>query len=209
MNPTWGGMFPQPMPAFNAWTQQQLFQQFQLYLQQSGVLFDSFNVQMKFNYFQQYIISIQNPLAFQPIQIQNQVFQQFLMWRQNQLFQPPPTQPTQQTQTGQPNQGVLPRTGQEAMTVGNVGGGAFVLNITMNASTGHKVVINATGDTTVENLLLKYTEKLGLPPTAIGKDITFLYNGAQLDAKSKQTIGSIFRNTAVITVYDLNGIIGA
>ncbi len=203
MNP-WGGMFPQPMPVLNAWTQQQLFQQFQAYLQQSGVLFDSFNVQMKFNCFQQFIISMQNPLAFQPIPSQNQVFQQFLMWRQNQIPQTIP-----QAQTGQPNQGVLPRTGQESMMVGNVGGGGYVINITMNASTGHKTVINATADTTVEKLLLAYTQKLGLPPTAIGKDITFLYNGSQLDAKSQQTIGSMFRNTAVITVYDLNGIIGA
>lgn len=205
MNPSWGMMAP-PMGSINVWQQQQLFQQFQMYLQQSGVLFDSFNVQMKFNCFQQFLINMGNSLAFQPIPVQNQIFQQFLIWRQSQIPQPHPSQPIS---PGQPNQGALPRTGQEAFTIGNIGGGGYVLNVTMNASTGHKTVINATADTTVQDLLLKYTQKLGLPQTAIGKDITFLYNGAQLDSKSKQTIGSIFRNTAVITVYDLNGIIGA
>ena len=205
MNPVWG-MMPQPIAQMNVWQQQQLFQQFQMYIQQSGVLFDSFNVQMKFNYFQQFLINMGNSLAFQPIPNQNQIFQQFLVWRQSQIPQPHPPQPIS---PGQPNQGALPRTGQESFTIGNIGGGGYVLNVTMNASTGHKTVINATADTTVQDLLLKYTQKLGLPPTAIGKDITFLYNGSQLDPKSKQTIGSIFRNTAVITVYDLNGIIGA
>ena len=37
----------------------------------------------------------------------------------------------------------------------------------------------------------------------------FLYNGSQLAPDSQTEIGSIFRNTAVITVYDLGGIIGA
>ena len=92
------------------------------------------------------------------------------------------------------------------MTIGN---GGYIINVTMNASTGHKIVISASADTTIEDLLLKYTNRIGLPPNVIGKDIMFLYNGAQLDPKSKQSIGSMFRNIAVITVYDLNGIIGA
>ena len=91
----------------------------------------------------------------------------------------------------------------------NLGNGPNILNITLNASTGNKTVINASADTTIENLLKAYTQKLGLPPNVIGKDIMFLYNGAQLDSKCQTPIGSMFRNTAVITVYDLGGIIGA
>ena len=91
----------------------------------------------------------------------------------------------------------------------SVGNGQNIMNITLNASTGNKTVINARADTTVENLLKAYTQKLGLPPNVIGKDIMFLYNGAPLDFKCQTPIGSLFRNTAVITVYDLGGIIGA
>ena len=84
-----------------------------------------------------------------------------------------------------------------------------IINITLNASTGNKTVIHASANTTIENLLKMYTSKLGLSPDVIGKQIMFLYNGAQLAPDSKSTIGSMFRNTAVITVYDLGGIIGA
>jgi len=91
----------------------------------------------------------------------------------------------------------------------NVGNGQNIMNITLNASTGNKTVINASSDTTIESLLKMYTKKLGLSEDVIGNQIMFLYNGAQLDFKSKSTIGSLFRNTAVITVYDLGGIIGA
>jgi hypothetical protein len=102
---------------------------------------------------------------------------------------------------------LLPRT-PNSPTI-NMGSGSNILNITLNASTGNKTVINASAETTIQDLLKMYTQKLGLPPNVIGKDIMFLYNGAQLDFKSQTQIGSIFRNTAVITVYDLGGIIGA
>ena len=90
-----------------------------------------------------------------------------------------------------------------------LGEGPNLMNITLNASTGNKTVINATPDTTIETLLKKYAQKLGLNPNVVGKEIMFLYNGAQLDPKCQTPIGSMFRNTAVITVYDLGGIIGA
>ena len=35
-----------------------------------------------------------------------------------------------------------------------------------------------------------------------------LHNGAQLDYNSKLKFGTIFKNTSVITIYDLKGIIG-
>ena len=118
------------------------------------------------------------------------------------LSQEPNNQPTQNK-----IKELLPRT-PNSPTI-NMGSGQNILNITLNASTGNKTVINASADTTIENLLKMYTQKLGLPPNVIGKDIMFLYNGAQLDFKNQSPIGSIFRNTAVITVYDLGGIIGA
>jgi hypothetical protein len=91
----------------------------------------------------------------------------------------------------------------------SMGNGQNIINVTLNASTGNKTVINASADTTIEELLIMYTKKIGLSPEVIGKQIMFLYNGAQLDGNSKDKIGSMFRNQAVITVYDLGGIIGA
>ena len=102
---------------------------------------------------------------------------------------------------------LIPR-GKNDQTI-DMGRGPNLMNITLNASTGNKTVINANPETTIENLLKMYTQKLGLPEATIGKEIMFLYNGAQLDFKSQSPIGSLFRNTAVITVYDLGGIIGA
>jgi hypothetical protein len=202
------GMYPQSMPQINPW--QQIFTQFQMYLQQSQILFDSFNYQMKFSCFQSFIINMQSPLAFQPVQMQNQVFQQFLMWRQNQQPQPQPQpQPTPPTSANNANNngGVLPRDNITEML--DVGSGGYVINVTMSASTGHKVVIKAGPEATIEELLKVYMKKMGLSPDSIGKDIMFLFNGSQLDAKSKEKLGSKFRATAAITVYDLKGIIGA
>ena len=89
-----------------------------------------------------------------------------------------------------------------------MGDGQNIINITLNASTGNKTVIHASGNTTLEELLKMYTSKLGLSPDIIGKEIMFLYNGYQLKADNKNTIDSIFRKIAVITVYDLGFIIG-
>jgi len=150
---------------------------------------------------------------WQQQQQQQQMWQQFQQWLQQnqQQYQPQNQQMLfQQFQQWQKQQGpqeMLPRNKpDENMTIGS---GQNIINVTMNASTGHKVVIAASADTTIEKLLKMYTQKIGLSSDVIGKDIMFLYNGAQLDTKSEQSIGSMFRNTAVITVYDLNGIIGA
>jgi hypothetical protein len=202
------GMYPQSMAQINPW--QQIFTQFQMYLQQSQILFDSFNYQMKFSCFQSFLINMQNPLAFQPMQMQNQVFQQFLMWRQNQQPQPQPQpQPTPPTTANNANNngGVLQR--DNITEVLDVGSGGYVINVTMSASTGHKVVIKAGPETTIEELLKMYMKKMGLSTDSIGKDVMFLFNGAQLEPKSQDKIGSKFRVTAAITVYDLKGIIGA
>lgn len=204
------GMFQQPQA--NPW--QQVFLQFLMYLQQSQILFDSFNFQMQFNCFQQFIISIASPLAFQPVQMQTQVFQQFLMWRQSQI-QPPPSPspnnipiPTPTPSNSQNNNnGVLPR--DKITDSMEVGSGGSIINVTLNASTGHKVVIKAGSDTTIDELLKSYMRRMGLSQESIGKDIMFMYNGAKLLPDNKAKICTIFRNAATITVYDIKGIIGA
>ena len=81
------------------------------------------------------------------------------------------------------------------------------IQITFNASTGKKVIVEIGPEKTIEDMIKEYVNKIGLSEDHIGKDITFLYNGSQLDHKSKQNIGNCFRNPAVVTVYDLNDIL--
>lgn len=197
--------FPGMLPQVNPW--QQVFLQFLLYLQQSQILFDSFNFQMQFNCFQQFIISISSPLAFQPVQMQTQVFQQFLMWRQSQIQLPIPKPAPTPSNPQNNNNGVLPR--DKITDSMEVGRGGSIINVTLNASTGHKVVIKAGSDTTVDELLKSYMKRMGLSEQSIGKDIMFMYNGAKLLPDNKAKICTMFRNAASITVYDLKGIIGA
>ena len=182
---------------FQMYQQQQQFQLWQQQQQQQ-------QQQQMWQQFQQWQQQQQNqyPLQQQNPQMQ---FQQFLQM-QNQQGNQQTQQGSQQNQENKIRE-MLPRNKPaETMTIG---GGSNIINVTMNASTGYKVVINASAETSIEELLKMYTRKIGLAENVIGKDIMFLYNGAQLDTKSKQSIGSMFRNTAVITVYDLNGIIGA
>ena len=84
---------------------------------------------------------------------------------------------------------------------------AKLVTITFNANTGRKDVIEMNSNKTIENMLKEYANKVYLPLDSIGKDVFFLFNGAQLDPKSQETIGSKFRVTACITVYDLYGIV--
>ena len=175
--------------------QQQMMQQqqYQLWQQQQ-------QQQQMYQQFQQWLQQNQQPLQQQNPQMQ---FQQFLQMQNQQGS----TQQGSQQNQGSKIKEMLPR-GKPNDTL-DIGGGQNIINVTMNASTGYKVVINANADTSIEELLKKYIRKIGLAENVIGKDIMFLYNGAQLDTKSKQSIGSMFRNTAVITVYDVHGIIGA
>ena len=79
----------------------------------------------------------------------------------------------------------------------------YKINITFNHSTGKKVVVNMDESTTIEKMLKEYAKVIDLPEDTFGKEVMFVYNGAQLDLKSQEIIGKLFRNSAVITVYDL------
>ena len=101
--------------------------------------------------------------------------------------------------------GIFPRnTGTSIYDV--VGGN--IISITLTASTGSKTIMIMDASTTIEDMLKEYGKKIDLPVDEFGKAIMFLFNGALLDFRSKRTIGSMFRNTAVINVYDYEDIIG-
>ena len=181
------------MPNFNLY--QQLFRQFQMYLLSNQILLDSFNNQMQFNCFQQFIMTNQNPLTFQPKSKQNQVFQQFLMWRKYQQSFPKPIQ------------GVLPR--NKITETLNMRDKKFITNNIFHANTGHKVIINVSSDTTIEELLKMYVKKIGLSIESVEKDIMFFFNGAKLDPKSKEKISLALFDFNKILVSDFKNNIGA
>jgi len=81
-----------------------------------------------------------------------------------------------------------------------------ITSITFNHSAGYKIVINLKSTKTLEDLIKEYANRIDYPEEYIGIDIAFLYNGSTLDIHSQSTLGSLFRKTASITVYDLNNI---
>ena len=90
------------------------------------------------------------------------------------------------------------------------GMGSDIINVTLNATTGFKVVIPAPKTMTFEELFITFANKAGVPTSTIGEQIVFLYNAEKLDAKSKQPISTMFKSfNANITVLDQGGIIGA
>ncbi len=84
-----------------------------------------------------------------------------------------------------------------------------LINIALNASSGLKVIVPISPESTVNKLILTYAEKVGIPINALGTKIIFLFNGMKLDIYSKEQLKNVFKNGAVITVFDQGGIIGA
>ena len=84
-----------------------------------------------------------------------------------------------------------------------------IINITFKVSTGHQANMAVNGNITIEQLIKKYVQKLNLPENVIGKDIMFIYNGQQLNPSLQNDVNSIFSNGGLISVYDVNNIIGA
>ena len=84
-----------------------------------------------------------------------------------------------------------------------------IINITFKVSTGHQANMAVNGNITVEQLIKMYVLKLNLSESVIGKDIMFIFNGQQLNPKSKEDVNSTFSNGGLISVYDVNNIIGA
>ena len=83
------------------------------------------------------------------------------------------------------------------------------ISITFNASTGNKTKMRFREDTKLSDAIKLYCEKASIEVNEIGKNFIFLYNGAQIDHNSNQIIQAMFRNNAVITVYDLKAIFAA
>ena len=85
-----------------------------------------------------------------------------------------------------------------------------VINLNFTANTGLKVVMPIGLNNTLQDTLIKYCQKIGVPPSLIGEKLVFLLNAEKLDSLSKETIGQIgLKNGTRITVLDQGNIIGA
>ena len=63
---------------------------------------------------------------------------------------------------------------------------------------------------TLQDTLIKYCQKIGVPPSLIGTKLVFLFNAQKLESLPKKTIGQIgLKNFDNITVLDKDNIIGA
>ena len=101
------------------------------------------------------------------------------------------------------------------MTQNNVGmgmglGGGNIVNVTLTATSGLKVVIPAPGNMSFKDLFIQYVHKVGIPESVIGTKIVFLFNAEKLDVNSLKPINTSFKHfTADVTVLDQGNIIGA
>ena len=84
------------------------------------------------------------------------------------------------------------------------------ITITFNANTGHKTQITVGNDTKISEIMKLYSKKPLIGRAKLGKDIVFLYNGSQVDIHDNRTIAQFSGGKdIVISVYDINNIIGA
>ena len=84
-----------------------------------------------------------------------------------------------------------------------------LINIALNASSGLKVIVAISPDSTIEQLISKYAKRVGIPQDALGKKVIFLFNGGKMEVNSQEKISKNIKNGAVVTVIDQGGIIGA
>lgn len=90
------------------------------------------------------------------------------------------------------------------------GMGNNIINITMTATSGLKVVIPAPKTMPLSDLFLTYVRKVGVPDDVIGTKIVFLFNAEKLDVKSKEPLSKFFKAANHnVTVLDQGNIIGA
>ena len=85
-----------------------------------------------------------------------------------------------------------------------------IINVTLTATSGLKVVIPAQKSMSLSQLFKIYVKKVGVPEAVIGTKIVFLFNAEKLDHNSQQPITNFFKAfNANITVLDQANIIGA
>ena len=164
-------------------------------------------------------INLNNNNNFQQPQINNMAKSQG-----NQVMNPTSAQNTNNVYVNDPNQPkeVIPRK-EETLYLNAAGGKSgpsqlsamgmgnnSVVNVTLTATSGLKVVIAAPKTMTFSELFKNYEKKVGVPEDVIGTKIVFLFNAEKLKVDSQEPISTLFKTfNANVTVLDQGNIIGA
>ena len=164
-------------------------------------------------------INLNNNNNFQQPQINNMAKSQG-----NQVMNPTSAQNTNNVYVNDPNQPkeVIPRK-EETLYLNAAGGKSgptqlsamgmgnnSVINVTLTATSGLKVVIAAPKTMTFSELFKNYVKKVGVPEDVIGTKIVFLFNAEKLKVDSQEPISTLFKAfNANVTVLDQGNIIGA
>ena len=90
------------------------------------------------------------------------------------------------------------------------------INVVFEISTGPKINIAAPPTETVEGILFKFCERVGVSPNLLKKELICVYNATYINAFNKDTIQNFFKQNygfnnlqAKIIVIDAQNIIGA
>jgi hypothetical protein len=104
----------------------------------------------------------------------------------------------------------IPR-GEKIIQVTKESSSPFVelINISLHASSGLKLIMKVPRDITYKELFRFYVEKIGVSKSFLGKEIIFLFNAMTLDVNDEHVITNKLHDNCTITVIDRNNVIGA
>ena len=119
------------------------------------------------------------------------------------------------------NGGVLPR--KEQLNYLNANKDSFPgyvgerINIVFETGIGITINIATPINVTVKDLLIKFTERVGVSPLLINKKLFFVVNGSTIDSEEQKTVGAFFKDSRTnalkfqvkIVVLDASNVVGA
>ena len=84
-------------------------------------------------------------------------------------------------------------------------------NVAFITQAGKKIMMSCPYSTKLKDFLLKYTSRMGISGSIIGKDIFFIYNGLKIDENAEESIGHFLKGTTnpIFLVVDTKNILGA
>ena len=119
------------------------------------------------------------------------------------------------------NGGVLPR--RDQLNYLNANKDSFPgyvgerINIVFETGIGIIINIATPINVTVKDLLIKFTERVGVSPLLINKKLFFVVNGSTIDSQEQKTVGAYFKDSLTnalkfqvkIVVLDASNVVGA
>jgi hypothetical protein len=203
-NPMMGGMFMNPMQ------QQMMYNMYTNYMNQNNNQMNMMNNvggnanQMNFNNNQMNFNNNNNQMNF------NNNNNQMNNNNNNQANNSNANNNLNNTNNDKNDNEILPREDKTLYEGDNKGySQGNLINIALNASSGLKVIVAISPDCTIEELILRYAQRAGVPKDALGTKVIFLFNGGKMEVDSQEKLSKYFKNGAVVTVIDQGGIIGA